>query len=250
MLNGAWGIGGGWSGYQSLNTSDINQLPGTMGERGLIAFRNNTNITSPGWQTPAWGPSLWVRTQDVYAVFNMASTEAHLSVSTGHTATGWNQHKVIWHSMNTIVDGNGFIKKASPVTNIFGDGTCESNKEAEGVNCKRLSVGLYHVDGCLGFYIDNGWKFEVPKDENGNALLWVDYNVEKDGSIIFKTYHRTNECSIPELQNNVDGYKNGDPIDIPEGKFLMVRLNVPNSQFDEYVPDNSIPQPFNESDVE
>ncbi len=243
LLNGAWGIGGAWRGYAIIDTKNINPILGEIGERGLIAFRNLSPISEngDGWFTPAWGPSIWCRTEDVYAAFNMASTENHLSVSCGSIREGWTRHKVIWHNLNTAVDGNGFIKRASPVTNIFGDGACESNMEAEGVTCKRLDVGLYHVDGCLGFYIDNGWKFEVPKDENGNALLWVDYKVERDGSIVFKTYHRTNECPIPELQNNVEGYNNGDPIDIPEGKFLMVRLNVPNSQYPEYVPDNTIP---------
>lgn len=252
LLNGAWGIGGAWQGYKRIDTKNINPILSEIGERGLIAFRNLSPISEngEGWFTPAWGPSIWCRTEDVYAAFNMASTENHLSVSCGDLRQGWTRHKLIWHNLNTAVDGNGFIKKASPVTNIYGDGTCENNMESEGVVCKRLDVGLYHVDGCLGFYIDNGWKFEVPKDENGNALLWVDYKVEKDGSIVFKTYHRTNECPIPELQNNVDGYNNGDPIDIPEGKFLMVRLNVPNSQCAEYVPDDSIPQPFNEPDVE
>lgn len=118
--------------------------------------------------------------------------------------------------------------------------------EAEGVTCKRLGVGIYHVDGCLGCYNDNGWKFEVPKDENGSSLLWVDYEVKKDGSIIFKTYHRTNDCPMVAYQNNIDGYANGDSIDIPEGKSLMVRLNVPNSQFAEYVPDDSIQMPGTE----
>ncbi|WP_223664463.1 DUF3430 domain-containing protein [Serratia sp. JSRIV002] len=243
MLNAAWGLGGGWSGYQGFSLNNINDIPGVVGERGLIAFRNNTAINTGGWETPAWGPSLWCRTQDVYAVLNFATTENHLSVSCGQTSIGWIRHKVIWHSLNTVVDGNGYLKKASPVTSIYRDGTCKNNMESEGVTCKRLDVGIYHVDGCLGFYNDNGWKFEVPKDENGSALLWVDYEVKKDGSIIFKTYHRTNDCPISALQNNIDGYANGDSIDIPEGKFLMVRLNVPNSQFAEYVPDDSIPIP-------
>lgn len=240
MLNGAWGLGGGWSGYQPINTGDITQIPGVIGERGLLVFRNNSPLYNVGWQTPAWGPSLWMRTNDVYAVLNLCSTDPHLSVSCGHTATGWVMHKVIWHSMNTVVDGSGYIKKASPVTSIYRDGTCDNNMEAEGVTCKRLGVGIYHVDGCLGFYNDNGWKFETPKDENGSALLWVDYKVNKDGSIIINTYHRTNDSPIPTLQNNIEGCTAGEPIDIPEGKFLMIRLNVPNSQFGEYVPNNSI----------
>ncbi|MFJ3266029.1 phage tail fiber protein [Serratia liquefaciens] len=243
MIGGEWGLGGSYKGYKQVDTRNINDILPQVSERGIIALRNNSPISDngPDWNTPAWGPSIWCRTEDVYAIFNMASTENHLSVSCGSLRTGWGINKVIWHSRNTTVDGNGFIKKASPVTSIFRDGTYSNNEEAENVTCKRLDVGVYYVDGCLGFYHDNGWKFEVPKDENGNQLIWVDYKVSKDGSIIFKTYHRTNDCPIPELQNNVDGYKNGDSIDIPEGKFLMVRLNVPNSQYPEYVPDNTIP---------
>lgn len=245
MLNGEWGLGGSYTGFKAVNISNINNLIPELGERGLLAFRNTAEINDNGesWYTPAWGPSIWCRTQDVYAVFNMSSVGNHISVSCGTLKEGWVTHKVIWHSFNTVVDGNGFIKKASPVTSIYRDGTCKNNMEAEGVTCKRLGVGIYHVDGCLGAYNDNGWKFEVPKDENGSALLWVDYEVKKDGSIIFRTYHRTNDCPILALQNNIDGYANGDSIDIPEGRFLMVRLNVPNSQFAEYFPDDSIQIP-------
>lgn len=80
MLNGSWGIGGSWSGYQAINATDINQIPATMGERGLIVFRNNSEIYSGGWQIPAWGPSLWMRSNDVYATLNLCATSAHLSV--------------------------------------------------------------------------------------------------------------------------------------------------------------------------
>lgn len=252
MIGGGWGLGGSYKGYKQVDTRNINDILPQVGERGIIALRNNSPISDngPDWITPAWGPSIWCRTEDVYAIFNMASTENHLSVSCGSLRTGWGIHKVIWHSRNTTVDGNGFIKKASPVTSIFRDGTYSNNEEAENVTCKHLDVGVYYVDGCLGFYNDNGWKFEVPKDENGNQLIWVDYKVNPDGSVIFKTYHRLNDSPIKALQNNIAGYNDGDPIDIPEGKFLMVRLNVPNSQFPEYVPDESICQSLNESDVE
>ncbi|CAI1009023.1 phage tail fiber protein [Serratia liquefaciens] len=252
MIGGGWGLGGSYKGYKQVDTRNINDILPQVGERGIIALRNNSPISDngPDWITPAWGPSIWCRTEDVYAIFNMASTENHLSVSCGSLRTGWGIHKVIWHSRNTTVDGNGFIKKAAPVTSIFRDGTYSNNEEAENVTCKRLDVGVYYVDGCLGFYNDNGWKFEVPKDENGNQLVWVDYKVNYDGSILFKTYHRLNDSPIKSLQNNIDGYSNGDPVDIPDGKFLMVRLNVPNSQFPEYVPDDSISQLLNESDVE
>jgi hypothetical protein len=48
---------------------------------------------------------------------------------------------------NTTVDSNGFIKVASPVVKIYGDGNYKTNDESEGVTVTRLDVGQYLIDG-------------------------------------------------------------------------------------------------------
>lgn len=133
---------------------------------------------------------------------------------------------------NTTIDSNGFIKKASPIIKIFHDGSFETNDESAGASVKREGVGIYRISNILGMNSDGTWGgidggFEVPTDRNGQRLLWLDYEVEADGSIIVKTYHRTYP-DAPEFARNIkDGYEESDPIDIPSDQFLSVRVEMP-----------------------
>ena len=51
--------------------------------------------------------------------------------------------------------------------------------------------------------------------------------MEEDGSIIVRTYHRPHLTAPAFARNEVDGYADGDPIDIPSDVFLMVRVQMP-----------------------
>lgn len=72
---------------------------------------------------------------------------------------------------SVTVDGNGFIKKASPIVNIIGDGSAEFNEEADGVTIHRIGKGIYLIEGCMGQNSDAAWSridggFEIPTDRN------------------------------------------------------------------------------------
>lgn len=141
---------------------------------------------------------------------------------------------------NATVDGNGFIKKASPIVEILTDGNFRTNSESEGAYVYRLSEGVYRIDGVLGFNSDPAWGgtdggIEIPLDNNKNPLVWVDYKVLEDGSIIIKTFHRENPTAPSFARNIKEGYKDGQPIDIPEGRFLSVRVQMPEVVEDEGV---------------
>ncbi|WP_312411533.1 phage tail protein [Pseudescherichia sp.] len=159
--------------------------------------------------------------------------DARLSVRSINSGTvvGW---RVFWSDGNTIVDTNGFIKRASPVVKIRNDGSSETNDESEGVTVTRQAVGVYLVEGCLGLNSDAAWGgidggFEIPKDRNGQALVWLDYEVNADGSISVKTYHRTYPDAPEFARNERDGYASGDPIDIPADQFVSVRVEMPEN---------------------
>lgn len=145
---------------------------------------------------------------------------------------------------NTTVDANGFIKSASPVVNIYANGRYETNDESEGVSVNRLAVGEYLITGCLGLNSYASWGgidggFEIPVDRNKQPRLWLNYEVNSDGSILMKTYHRVHSTAPEFAQNRIgvrdeNGYftetvKDGDPVDIPSDTFVSVRVEMPAS---------------------
>ncbi|MBG6028305.1 hypothetical protein I5F10_12725 [Proteus mirabilis] len=141
-----------------------------------------------------------------------------------------------WYSilttLNTTSDSNGFIKKASPIVNINPDGTFTTNDESEGATVTRVAQGEYLIEGVLGFNADAGWGgvdggIEIPLDVNKQPLIWVNSKVNKDGSILVKTYHRTHPNAPEFARNDIESYSDGDPIDIPDGRFISVRVQMP-----------------------
>ncbi|WP_237736925.1 prophage tail fiber N-terminal domain-containing protein [Serratia fonticola] len=153
----------------------------------------------------------------------------------------WDSWQLLWDTTNTTVDANGFIKKASPIVKLFGDGQCELNDESQGVTTERVSEGVYRVSGTLGFNSDAGWGgvdggIEIPIDRNKLPLVWVDYEVDEYGDLLLKTFHRVNSTAPKFAQNVKTGYKEGQPIDIPAGRWIDLRVEMPGGDEPEYEP--------------
>ncbi|WP_342760265.1 pyocin knob domain-containing protein [Leclercia adecarboxylata] len=140
--------------------------------------------------------------------------------------------RTVYSTANTTVDSNGFIKKSSPVSNIFSDGRCINNDESEGVTVTRQAVGVYLLEGCMGLNADAAWGgidggFEIPLDRNKQPRIWLDYEVSQDGSVLVKTYHRTHPSAPKFARNECEGIADGDPVDIPADSFISVRIEMP-----------------------
>ena len=138
----------------------------------------------------------------------------------------------VYSEKNTTTDPQGFIKKASPIIDINPDGTFTTNDESEGAMVTRVAQGEYLIEGVLGFNSDAGWGgvdggIEIPLDVNKQPLIWVNSEVNEDGSILVKTYHRTHPNAPEFARNDIDGYSDGYPIDIPAGRFISVRVQMP-----------------------
>lgn len=119
---------------------------------------------------------------------------------------------------NTTVDGNGFIKNASPIVKLFAD-KVELNDEAgqQNISFEKLGVGDYLIKGSTGF-AQEGWYVETPKDANGNLLVAVVYEQLENGDISVKTY---------DYMLNNKGRIVADtetPLDIPETRWIDLRL--------------------------
>lgn len=142
---------------------------------------------------------------------------------------GWN---TVYTTGNTTRAADGTLKVASPIVKIFSDGRCELNDESEGCEVSRLGVGEYLIEGCKGLNSDAAWGgidggFDIPTDRNKQPLIWLDYEVNPDGSILVKTYHREHPDSPKFAQNKIEGFSNGDPIDVPVSQFISVRVEMP-----------------------
>ena len=130
----------------------------------------------------------------------------------------WSINEFMVKGINTWVDGNGFIKAASPIVKVFAD-KIELNDEAQlqNIEFEKLGAGDYLIKGSSGFAQD-GWYIETPKDANGNLLVAVVYEQLENGDISVKSY---------DYMLNNKGRIVADtetPLDIPESRWIDIRL--------------------------
>lgn len=127
--------------------------------------------------------------------------------------------KRVWTDFNSTVDANGFLKVASPIVRLQGNGFCTLNDESQGVTTERIDLGVYEVKGSLGF-AEEGWNIEVPQDVNGNRLCFVATEAAEDGTITVKVSKRRFDIDTAAIVA-------GEPMDIPEGRWIDLRLEMP-----------------------
>ncbi|UUW16926.1 prophage tail fiber N-terminal domain-containing protein [Serratia ureilytica] len=155
--------------------------------------------------------------------------------------------KNTYSDYNVTVDGNGFLKAASPIARLSGapesmaddyldgftlSGCVAVNTEAEGVSAERVSVGVYKVTGALGF-AEEGWNIEVPQDVNGNRLCFVETATDNDGVITVKISKRRFDIDTATVVA-------GEAMDIPEGRWIDLRLAMPVREEVEVLPPEAL----------
>lgn len=183
----------------------------------LLTFASNT--TNPGY---------WIQLD-----FQANGTNMAIRSRNGASLT-WTSWAKFYNSANTTTASDGTIKAASPIIELFGDGSFQLNDESEGCTVSRLSVGEYLIEGCTGLNADAAWGgidggFDIPTDRNKQPLVWLDYEVNADGSILVRTYHRTYPAAPAFARNDITGLTDGEPIDIPKDQFVSVRVEMPES---------------------
>ncbi|MCU1787530.1 hypothetical protein CUU54_01500 [Pectobacterium polaris] len=154
----------------------------------------------------------------------------------------------VYDTGNTTVGSGGALLVASPVINIYADGSFTTTDEAAGVDVERLSEGVYKITGCQGMNADPAWNgidggIKNPVCRNDKTLLWNNYEVDEDGSVTVYTFHRVHLDAMPFAQNRLtldkepfdpkkghaleDTWPDQTPIDVPRGLFIQVRVNMP-----------------------
>ncbi|WP_421930497.1 hypothetical protein [Morganella morganii] len=237
--------------WQRINTSVFEVLSGSTGKfsvandsvkiGGTIDVKTNTpgndqsrvEITSPDgrFSIGMWGYN------DGRTLVSCRNTSGWSNVSFANVGSG--SAAVI--GGNIYVDGSGYIKKSSPIIQIYPDGNYDTNDESAGAEVSRTATGQYHITGILGYNSDGAWGvnggISVPKDNNGLELVYVDDRVQEDGSIIIETCHRQH-AHLPERFQNwrlkevtPEGgrvfWQDGEPCDLPESTRLDVRVEMP-----------------------
>lgn len=231
MEVGAFGLGRPDGAYV-FNTTSQDAILAELETKGLCVFRNNQQIAAP-WDIWNYSSNLFFRAGDTYSMIRIPFEQAgKIKVFGGAAGFGWKTARTIYDTENTTVDSNGFLKTASPIVKVFKDGSFETNEQSKGATVARVSTGVYKISGVLGLNSEAVWGgvgggFEIPVDVNKQARIWLDYEVNADGSIVMKTYHRTHDSSPSFATNTIDGFNNGDPIDIPSDAFVSVRVNMP-----------------------
>ena len=133
----------------------------------------------------------------------------------------WQQWAYVLTSLITTIDGNGFIKAASPVTKLFAE-KIEPNEEAleQEPTFEKIDIGHYLLKNTEGFS-DDGWYIEMPKDANGNVLIAVQYQQLEDNTIEVKTFAKKFNEETGDIVPNLD-----KPCDIPAGRWIDIRLKA------------------------
>ncbi|EQA1667332.1 phage tail protein, partial [Enterobacter bugandensis] len=228
MQVGAFGLGSStaqvitdvWD--KSLGSRFIMMSPATSG--GPKFYSMGIRISERNWGN---GPN--DVSQQSFSAFSMGGKRFTWMTMADGVNSGWLE---VYHSGNTTTSSDGTLRIASPVVRIFSDGAYQNNDESEGCAVTRLGVGEYLIEGCTGLNADAAWGgidggFDIPTDRNKQPLIWLDYKVNSDGSVLVKTYHRTHPNAPAFSRNELLGVNDGDPVDIPRDQFVSIRVEMP-----------------------
>ena len=177
------------SGMYGIDTAAIGtRPPGASNFAFLLVERNAQTATKQTW-------------------CNSNGEVLAFRVGSGIDPFTWEPWKVIWHSSNATVDGDGFLVEASPVLRLYAD-RIEEPTTPIGATMQRLGPGHYALTGCPPL-ATRGWQMR------GAATCTVDHAVW-----VGDTLH---------VLTAVDGVQG----DVPEGRFVMLRFWEPAEEGDE-----------------
>ncbi|PHM49842.1 NgrE [Xenorhabdus miraniensis] len=202
-------------------------------------FRNN----GASYATHRWASGILCKAGNTFSGFTAHHTGGGVKFFAGYTAES-SGHVAgtaiynVWTDRNAVRDNSGYLRPSSPIIQIHPDGTFTTNDESEGATVTKLGLGHYQITGVLGYNADGAWGvhggISVPRDVNGNELVYVEDKVLPDGAIDIKVTHRQNTHMPARLQNRrmrcteaQTYYTDDEPCDLPAGTRLDVRVQMP-----------------------
>ncbi len=260
--NGAIPIGQGGTGATNVADARTNLGLGSSATRdaysstGQMLSRGDFGLGGPGNSSAGWdiaidgrflsspydGPSATAVFMGINCAHSSDSSYCFQLGGRGNQGMWWRARESasflpwlrVYDTGNTTRASDGTLKAASPVVKLFADGSFETNGESEGCTVTRMKAGEYLIEGCIGMNSDAAWGgidggFDIPKDRNGQALIWLDYEVNADGSVLVKTFHREYPSAPIFARNSREDFVDGEPADIPADQFVSVRVEMPQN---------------------
>lgn len=217
MEVGAFGVGGTVRSKDMRDHSNETSYLNAIGDKSQFFYAVNTAVPNRPFSSYAIGIFLSALNDKVFLGFSMADDSIGVIKSNGASGSVI-QLKT---SKNTSIDGNGFIKAASPIVKLFAD-KIELNDEAaqQKITFEKLGVGDYLIKGSTGL-AQEGWYIEMPKDANGNVLVAVIYAQLDNNDISVKTYAKMFDEETGDIVPNT-----ARPRDIPATRWIDLRLQA------------------------
>ena len=200
-------------------------------------FNNKANIKEAGATIPNFSNYLVTSGFDSgFLAIGNEVTSSKIWAVTGFVDNRGRQYLEFKTTKNTSVDGNGFIKAASPIVKLFAD-KIELNDEAQQqkITFVKNGVGDYLIKGSTGF-AQEGWYIEMPKDANGNVLVAVVYEQLENNDISVKTYAKMFDPDTGDIVANT-----AKPRDIPATRWIDLRLeSLPQPDIKPFSADETV----------
>ncbi|MCU4630565.1 phage tail protein [Acinetobacter variabilis] len=226
-----------------VNGGELINIPLAVGEKN-IPYRRvaGDSLAAHGLPAGTFALSTFSTSASVgFAVFYPMNVRHDIYVGSLTLNSGSGTTKrffKLYGEMNTSVDGNGFIKSASPIVQLFAD-KIELNYEAvqQSITFEKLGTGDYLIKDSSGF-AQEGWYIETPKDANGNVLFSVIYTTLENGDISVKTYKKKFDFETVSIVADLD-----NPVDITENRWIDLRLQeLPQPEIE--IPESIVPPEF------
>lgn len=205
---------GGWMGSASSDT---------MPELLTVSADNKSQVMRNSQATPQGLPpfctGIHFSAQNTWGRLRTNNASANIGrawVQGGNSGDGIIWTHELYHTGNTTIDSNGFLKNASPIAQLYNDEiTKTEHLEIAGATLEKVDTGHYVLRN-VPLLSRDGWYIETPKDRNGNIYFYLDYEEdEAEGALTIRTY-------VPDYSGG--RAQAGEPVDILEGRFVSLRF--------------------------
>ena len=191
MLEGAGGLLSSHTYSAPKNVLDFIYESGSS----FVRIDSNTSLAHQ------YGPGILTLGGSNFGIISIHHITGAVRVSSGNRSS--QRVNDLLGTLNTTVDSNGFIKKASPIIRLFDDKIETNDQFKEEPIFEKISVGTYKISNTLGL-AKEGWTYEKPRGKDGNPYFHIKVTKLDDGCIIsvHDVFEALEEATITDIDGN------------------------------------------------